>query len=68
MQGLDLFGADTRESAFVQYAHQLPMNSVSVAPHTHTIPHARYRLSVFRDMEWREPYELQSDPAEFNNL
>ena len=68
MQGLDLFSSNTRNAAFIQYAHQLPMNEIGVAPHIHTIRHGRYRLSVFKDMEWGELYDLQSDPGEFDNL
>ncbi|MEL7344306.1 MAG: sulfatase-like hydrolase/transferase [Pseudomonadota bacterium] len=68
MQGLDLFGARTRDVALIQYAHQRPMDGIGVRPHVHTVHDGRYRLSLFEGLEWGELYDLQTDPGEFANL
>lgn len=69
MQGGDLFGAaNLRNAAFVQYAHQKEMDGMDVAPNVHTLRDARFRLSVFQDLDWGELYDLETDPGEFTNL
>ncbi|MEQ3626230.1 MAG: sulfatase-like hydrolase/transferase [Celeribacter sp.] len=68
MQGLNLLGEKKREAAFVQYAHQKPMEEIGVPPNIHTIRDARYRLSVLQDVDWGEFYDLDTDPGEFRNL
>ena len=68
MQGLDLFGEETRPAAFVQYSHQKPMDGLAVRPNIHTVRDARYRLSVVQGMGWGELYDLDDDPGEFDNL
>ncbi|MEN8840265.1 MAG: sulfatase-like hydrolase/transferase [Octadecabacter sp.] len=68
MQGLDLFGATTRDAAFIQYAHQKGMDAIGVPPNIHTVRDSRFRLSVLQDMDWGELYDLDNDPGEFHNL
>lgn len=68
MQGRDLMNGLDRSAAFIQYAHQKPMDGLAVRPHVHTVRDARFRLSVFQGMNWGELYDLDNDPGEFENL
>ncbi|MEL6532874.1 MAG: sulfatase-like hydrolase/transferase [Pseudomonadota bacterium] len=68
MQGRDLFSDPPRDAAFIQYAHQKPMDGIGHSPIVHTLRDARYRLSVHDAMDWGELYDLQEDPGEFRNL
>ncbi len=68
MQGIDLFGETQRQAAFIQYAHQKPMDGIGTRPHVHTLRDGRYRLSLFEGMGWGEIYDLEQDPGEFQNL
>lgn len=68
MQGLNLFGDCARDAAFIQYAHQKPMDVLNVPPHVHSVHDGRYRLSLFQGMNWGELYDLETDPGEFENL
>ncbi|MEM6824935.1 MAG: sulfatase-like hydrolase/transferase [Pseudomonadota bacterium] len=68
MQGLDLFGPESRKGAFIQYAHQRPMDALNIAPHVHSFRDRRYRLSLFEGVDWGELYDLETDPGELKNL
>ena len=68
MQGIDLLGDADRDAAYIQYAHQRPMDGLGTRPHVHTIRTHRHRLSVFEGLDWGECYDLVEDPGEFENL
>ncbi|MEM6384575.1 MAG: sulfatase/phosphatase domain-containing protein, partial [Pseudomonadota bacterium] len=57
-----------RRAAFIQYAHQKPMDGIAIRPHVHTVRDGRYRMSVFEGIDWGELYDLEGDPGEFDNL
>lgn len=68
MQGIDLLASKSRDAAFIQYAHQKPMDGVGRTPNIHTLRDERFRLSVFDGLEWGELYNLEEDPGELRNL
>ncbi|MEM1237352.1 MAG: sulfatase-like hydrolase/transferase [Pseudomonadota bacterium] len=68
MQGTDIFGKNSRQSAHIQYAHQKGMDELGVPPNIRTVRTDRFRLSVLQDVPWGELYDLEEDPGEFINL
>ena len=68
MQGRDLFGTPAREAAYIQYAHQKPMDGLGTPPNINSVNDGRFRLSVLHGMDWGELYDRQADPGEFLNL
>lgn len=68
MQGMDIFGEERREAAYIQFVHQYEMGETGVTPHIHSLRTPRYRFSLFGDLSWGELYDLEGDPGEFENL
>ncbi len=67
MQGISLLN-EKRDYAFIQYDHQKTNPGLGIGPRVHTIRDARWRISVFDNVEWGELYDLENDPRELVNL
>jgi arylsulfatase A-like enzyme len=60
--------AEHRNAILIQYEHQAPVAGTSSLPRIHSLIDGQWRLSVFQNMSWGELYDLENDPAEFENL
>lgn len=56
-------GSSARTTAMIENHHQ-----EDGRVHLRTIVDARYKLTVYRNREWGELFDLQEDPRELNNL
>ena len=73
VQGISLLpclvdGSHARDALLIEDEYQSPVLCFDQAPRLRTLVTARYRLTVFADVEWGELYDLQADPGEVCNL
>jgi arylsulfatase A-like enzyme len=60
--------ASVQDDILVQYDHQRINAGLGLAPRVHSLIDARWRISVFKGVDWGELYDLENDPGEFVNL
>jgi arylsulfatase A-like enzyme len=58
----------TRDAVMVQEEQQRLCYGFTSPPHVHTLVTGRWRMSLYRSVEWGELYDLDNDPDEKVNL